>query len=80
MTATHKILEGISEFNHVCLPAGVVTIADLMAKTDFHKPGENFKTDGYVVTPNTKKLLEEHLKITGGKVICKRLHAFLSIF
>lgn len=39
-----------------------------MKKIDFHKPGENFKTDGYVVTANTQKLLEEHLKITGGKV------------
>lgn len=34
----------------------------------FHKVGENFKTDGYVVTPNTMKLLKEHVKKVGGKV------------
>ncbi|XP_045465828.1 probable glutamine--tRNA ligase [Harmonia axyridis] len=45
-----------------------LSILDVMKKIDFHKPGENFKTDGYVVTANTQKLLEEHLKITGGKV------------
>lgn len=39
-----------------------------MKKLDFHKPGENNSTDGYVVTQNTKRLLQEHLKITGGKV------------
>ncbi|CAH1994867.1 unnamed protein product [Acanthoscelides obtectus] len=48
-------------------PQGV-TISDVMKKVNFHKPGENYKTDGYVVTENTHKLLEEHLKITGGKV------------
>lgn len=30
--------------------------------------GENYKTDGYVVTPNTMKLLKDHLKTTGGQV------------
>lgn len=45
-----------------------LTILDVMKKINFHKPGENFKTDGYVVTENTDKLLKEHLKITGGKV------------
>lgn len=39
-----------------------------MKKLPFHAPGENFKSDGYVVTPDTKRLLQEHLKITGGKV------------
>lgn len=34
----------------------------------FHKPGENFKTEGYVVTPNTMDLLKKHLEITGGQV------------
>lgn len=33
-----------------------------------HKPGENYKMDGYVVTPKTKELLEQHMKVTGGKV------------
>ncbi|XP_033229804.1 probable glutamine--tRNA ligase [Belonocnema kinseyi] len=45
------------------------TISELMkTKVHFHKPGENYKTEGYVLTPNTHKLLEEHLRITGGKV------------
>ncbi|XP_061474819.1 glutamine--tRNA ligase [Rhineura floridana] len=34
----------------------------------FHKPGENFKTEGYIVTPNTMSLLKQHLEITGGQV------------
>uniref|UniRef100_A0ACB8EGZ0 Uncharacterized protein n=1 Tax=Sphaerodactylus townsendi TaxID=933632 RepID=A0ACB8EGZ0_9SAUR len=34
----------------------------------FHKPGENYKTEGYVVTPNTMSLLKRHLEITGGQV------------
>ncbi|MCJ8735208.1 hypothetical protein PDJAM_G00244430 [Pangasius djambal] len=34
----------------------------------FHKPGENYKTEGYVVTPNTMKLLKQHLELTGGQV------------
>lgn len=40
----------------------------MKTKVHFHKPGENYKTNGYVVTPNTHKLLAEHLKITGGQV------------
>ncbi|KAJ2950521.1 hypothetical protein O0L34_g8765 [Tuta absoluta] len=47
---------------------GASSISELMKKLPFHAPGENFKSDGYVVTPDTKRLLEEHLKITGGKV------------
>ncbi|TRY96870.1 hypothetical protein DNTS_015421 [Danionella cerebrum] len=34
----------------------------------FHKPGENYKTEGYVVTPNTMDLLKKHLEVTGGQV------------
>ncbi|XP_046487003.1 probable glutamine--tRNA ligase [Neodiprion pinetum] len=45
------------------------TISELMkTKVHFHKPGENYKTEGYVITPNTHNLLKEHLKVTGGKV------------
>ncbi|XP_049865211.1 probable glutamine--tRNA ligase isoform X2 [Pectinophora gossypiella] len=47
---------------------GASSITELMKKLPFHAPGENFKSDGYVVTLDTKRLLEEHLKITGGKV------------
>lgn len=45
------------------------TIANMMKRLNFHKPGENNKTDGYCLTPYTPKLLKEHLKETGGKVI-----------
>ena len=46
-----------------------MSIHDLMKnKVHFHAPGENFKTDGYITTPNTQRLLKEHLKITGGQV------------
>ncbi|XP_015434585.1 PREDICTED: probable glutamine--tRNA ligase [Dufourea novaeangliae] len=48
---------------------GAQTISELMkTKVHFHKPGENYKTEGYIVTPSTQKLLQEHLKITGGRV------------
>lgn len=30
--------------------------------------GENYKTEGYVVTPKTMELLKKHLEITGGQV------------
>ncbi|RZF43263.1 hypothetical protein LSTR_LSTR001524 [Laodelphax striatellus] len=48
--------------------SGPMTVAEMMKKVNFHAPGENFKTDGYVVTEHTQRLIEEHLKITGGKV------------
>ncbi|KAL1021535.1 hypothetical protein UPYG_G00014510 [Umbra pygmaea] len=38
------------------------------AALNFHKPGENYKTEGYVVTPKTMDLLKEHLKVTGGQI------------
>uniref|UniRef100_A0A182MIS9 glutamine--tRNA ligase n=1 Tax=Anopheles culicifacies TaxID=139723 RepID=A0A182MIS9_9DIPT len=49
-------------------PDGPRSMVDLMRNVDFHRPGENFKTDGYVVTPETERLLKEHLQRTGGKV------------
>lgn len=49
--------------------AGAQTISELMkTRVHFHKPGENYKTDGYIVTPNTQCLLQKHMKATGGKV------------
>ncbi|XP_070490880.1 probable glutamine--tRNA ligase [Chironomus tepperi] len=46
-----------------------LTIMELMkTRVNFHKPGENYKTDGYVTTPNTERLLKEHLKLTNGQV------------
>ncbi|TRY62895.1 hypothetical protein TCAL_00369 [Tigriopus californicus] len=45
------------------------SIAELMkTKVHFHKPGQNFTTDGYVVTPKTQELLAAHLKRTNGRV------------
>lgn len=45
-----------------------MTITELMKKVNFHAPGENYKTDGYVTTADTERLLKDHLKITGGQV------------
>ena len=36
----------------------------------FHKPGENYLTEGYVVTPKTMQLLREHVQAIGGQVSC----------
>lgn len=48
---------------------GAETMEELLKnKTHFHKVGENYKTEGYVITPNTMKLLAEHVKAVGGKV------------
>ena len=48
---------------------GAATIAELMRnKVHFHKPGENFKTDGYTITDATMDRLAAHLKRTDGKV------------
>ncbi|KHN72416.1 putative glutamine--tRNA ligase [Toxocara canis] len=50
---------------------GAATIEELMKRKTFHKVGENFKTDGYVVTPKTVELLKEHVKAVGGKVVTR---------
>ena len=39
----------------------------------FHKPGENYLTEGYVVTPKTMQLLREHIRAIGGQVSHGRL-------
>ena len=53
---------------------GAATISELMkTKVHFHKPGENYTTDGYVTTPTTKDRLKEHLERTGGQVSEKYL-------
>lgn len=47
----------------------VRSFAELVGEAlNFHKPGENYKTEGYVVTPKTMELMKEHLKQTGGQV------------
>ena len=48
---------------------GAATITELMKnKVHFHKPGENYKTDGYVITDKTMNHLAAHLKRTKGQV------------
>eukprot|EP00730_Choanoeca_flexa_P018239 TRINITY_DN8861_c0_g2_i2.p1 TRINITY_DN8861_c0_g2~~TRINITY_DN8861_c0_g2_i2.p1 ORF type:complete len:814 (+),score=248.44 TRINITY_DN8861_c0_g2_i2:99-2540(+) len=41
------------------------------ASAVFHEVGQNDKTDGYVVTPHTKRLLAEHVKAVKGKVMTR---------
>lgn len=51
------------------LKDGANSIGELMkTKVHFHLPGENYKTDGYVVTEHTDRLIKEHLAVTGGRV------------
>nr|XP_045612229.1 probable glutamine--tRNA ligase [Procambarus clarkii] len=45
-----------------------MTMAEFLKTVNFHAPGENHKTEGYVITENTHRLLKEHLGITGGQV------------
>jgi len=48
---------------------GAATIVELMKnKVHFHKPGENYKTDGYVIEDQTMERLAQHLKRTSGQV------------
>uniref|UniRef100_A0A8C5H8G4 Glutamine--tRNA ligase n=1 Tax=Gouania willdenowi TaxID=441366 RepID=A0A8C5H8G4_GOUWI len=37
----------------------------------FPHAGENYKSEGYVVTPNTMALLQKHLEVTGGKIVTR---------
>ncbi|VDN02477.1 unnamed protein product [Thelazia callipaeda] len=51
---------------------GADTIEELMRnKVNFHKVGENYKTDGYVITPNTSNLLKKHVEDVKGKVVTR---------
>ncbi|KAK3581253.1 hypothetical protein CHS0354_032979 [Potamilus streckersoni] len=62
----------VAEENVVGADGEVVSFMDLMGESlKFHKPGENYKTDGYVITPKTMDLLKEHLKAVGGKVVTR---------
>jgi hypothetical protein len=57
-----------------------ISISEIMkTKVHFHKTGENYKTDGYIVTANTMQLLQEHLKLTGGQVTCLKYVRFSKI-
>ena len=50
-------------------------MAELLKNANFHLPGENYKTDGYVINDNTMRLLKEHLGTTKGQV--KTIRCFL---
>nr|CAG4638260.1 EOG090X01EL [Cyclestheria hislopi] len=66
-TKGSKIQENIIKSNET--EGEAATITELMKnKVHFHKPGENYKTDGYIITDKTMELLKEHLRITGGQV------------
>lgn len=45
-----------------------LTMAEFLKTVNFHAPGDNHKTDGYMITDKTQTLLKEHLRITGGQV------------
>jgi len=60
---THEAKESEAE-----VEKKVITMAEVLKNANFHLPGENYKTDGYVITDNTMDLLKQHLKITGGQV------------
>ncbi|KAF8372058.1 qars-1 [Pristionchus pacificus] len=48
---------------------GPSTMEELIkSRARLHKVGENYTSDGYVVTPNTERLLKEHVVRTGGQV------------
>ena len=50
--------------------AGAESIDELLKAraSYFHKVGENYKSEGYVVTPKTMTLLAEHVKQVNGRV------------
>jgi glutaminyl-tRNA synthetase len=53
-------------------PKTLVTEMELAGEAlNFHKPGENYKTEGYVITDKTMDLLKKHLEETGGKVVTR---------
>lgn len=50
----------------------ILSFMDLAGEAiNFFKPGENYKTEGYVVTDKTMGLIKEHLKATGGRVVTR---------
>ncbi|XP_052780975.1 glutamine--tRNA ligase-like [Mya arenaria] len=63
------IKEAPSVENFLGKDGEVMSFMELMGEAvKFHKPGENYKTSGYVITPKTMDILKQHLKETGGKV------------
>ena len=61
----------VAEYMLVCqvLSSGVCCpLIDALCPTCVPSLGENYLTEGYVVTPKTMDLLQQHLKETGGMV------------
>lgn len=66
-----KVEKSLVELESASGDEGKTSVQLVGEALKFHKPGENYLTDGYVVTPKTMNLLEEHLKETGGMVITR---------
>lgn len=50
----------------------LVSVMELAGEAlNFHKTGENYKTEGYVITDKTMDLLKQHMKETGGQVVTR---------
>lgn len=66
----HKVQIIDNSLNLSCEPTTVdaKSISELMKSINFHAPGENHKTDGYIITEKTDTLLKKHLQRTGGLV------------
>uniref|UniRef100_A0A1A9VIQ3 Glutaminyl-tRNA synthetase class Ib non-specific RNA-binding domain-containing protein n=1 Tax=Glossina austeni TaxID=7395 RepID=A0A1A9VIQ3_GLOAU len=61
--------KSLKKENNMENDGGAHTIGELTkTKVHFHALGENYKTDGYMVTNNTENILRQHLLVTGGRV------------
>ncbi|KAJ9575206.1 hypothetical protein L9F63_025843 [Diploptera punctata] len=59
-STNHPVVNGIDTSSNA------LTIIDVLrTKISFHNPGENFKTDGYVITPKTMELLQKFQRKSG---------------
>ena len=72
-------------FNIIVLLTGCfvnysLLVAQIVNLNNSNLAGENFKTPGYVVTPNTMKLMKEHLERTGGRVLIIIIAFHLLVF
>ncbi|CAF0782400.1 unnamed protein product [Adineta steineri] len=71
-STTEKVKPTTTANNDVQDNGKIRSFADLAGEAlNFHKPGENYKTEGYVMTPKTMDLMKEHLKTTGGQVVTR---------
>ncbi|XP_054161866.1 probable glutamine--tRNA ligase [Oppia nitens] len=67
-----KQTKSVTELNGQTSEITETNFIDLIRRKEhFHKVGENYKTDGYVITDKTNDLIAKHLKATGGKVMTR---------